>query len=276
MSDFKDILIYLDDEKLNVSYLETVFTLARVNNAKLTAVTLSSLKPAHLKYSDKKVLAAMCLQEAESRIDSFTALATKEGFKVSSRIIHRKKTESAERLSQVSRNFDLVVLRQPSPENPNHEMGEEIAHQVILLSGRPVFFMPYIGAHRTPCANAIIAWDGTPTASRAVHDALPLLKTLNEVTILVVQEGKKKTAKGELLADDLATHLHNHDVNVSVKRISTGTFDVQTVILNQIAEHDIDLLVMGGYGTPSLKQKIFGGVTQSLLSSMTIPVLMSH
>ncbi|HIO97723.1 MAG TPA: hypothetical protein EYG71_07340 [Leucothrix sp.] len=276
MSDFKDILVYLDDEKLELSYLETVFTLARVNGAHLTAVTLSSLKPAHLKYNDKKVLAEMCLQEAEGRVDEFTRLALKEGLNVNSRIIHRKKSESAERISQVARNFDLVVLRQPSPNNPNHALREEIAHQVILLSGRPVFFMPYIGAHRNPCINAMIAWDGTPTASRAVHDALPLLKTLNEVFILVVQEGKKKTAKGELLADDLAKHLQNHDVNVSVKRISSGTFDVQTVILNQIAEHDIDLLVMGGYGTPSLKQKIFGGVTQSLLSSMLIPVLMSH
>ena len=43
-----------------------------------------------------------------------------------------------------------------------------------------------------------------------------------------------------------------------------------------IAENDIDLLVMGGYGTPSLKQKIFGGVTRTILSSMIIPVIMSH
>jgi len=105
---------------------------------------------------------------------------------------------------------------------------------------------------------------------------LPILKSVSEVIILVVQEGKKKTAKGELLADDLVEHLQRHEVNARVKRISSGTFDVQTVILNQIAENDIDLLVMGGYGTPSLKQKVFGGVTKSLLSSMIIPVIMSH
>jgi len=58
--------------------------------------------------------------------------------------------------------------------------------------------------------------------------------------------------------------------------VSSGSFDVQTVILNEIAENDIDILIMGGYGTPSLKQKIFGGVTKSLLSSMIIPVVMSH
>ncbi|MCP4410583.1 MAG: universal stress protein [Gammaproteobacteria bacterium] len=49
-----------------------------------------------------------------------------------------------------------------------------------------------------------------------------------------------------------------------------------TVILNEIADHDIDIVVMGGYGTPSLKQKIFGGVTRTLLSTMIVPVMMSH
>ena len=276
MTEFKDILVYLDDGKSNIERIKTAFTLAEVSNARLTGVTLSSLKPAHLKISDKKVLAEMCKEEAEKRVAEFTALAKNNGIDVSTRIIHRGKAEAAARLAQVARNFDLVILRQANPENINYATVEEIAHQVILLSGRPVFFMPYIGAHRIPCQNVMIAWDGTPTATRAVHDALPILKSVKEVIILVVQEGKKKTEQGELLADDLAEHLQRHGVNARVKRISSGTFDVQTVILNQIAENDIDLLVMGGYGTPSLKQKVFGGVTTSLLSSMIIPVIMSH
>jgi len=273
---FKDILVYLDDGDSNVERIQTAFTLAVDNDAHLTGVTLSSLKPAHLKIADKTVLAQKCVEEAEKRVEAFAALAKKEGIAFSTRIINREKTKAAKRLAQVARNFDLVILRQANPQSPNHDTVEEIAHQVILLSGRPIFFMPYIGAHRIPCQNALIAWDGTPTATRAVHDALPVLKNIGEVFILVVQEGKKKTAPGELLVDDLAAHLKNHDVNAIVKRVSSGTFDVQTVILNEIAENDIDILVMGGYGTPSIKQKIFGGVTKSLLSTMLIPVFMSH
>lgn len=273
---YKDILVYLDDGASNMERVKTAFALAAESNAHLTGVTLSSLKPAHLKISDKTVLAQKSAEEAERRVKEFTEMAKEKNISVSTRIIHRQKSDAAERLAQVARNFDLVILRQANPKYPNHATVEEIARQVILLSGRPVFFMPYIGAHRIPCQNALIAWDGTPTASRAVHDALPLLKTIGKVFILVVQEGKKKTAPGELLADDLAAHLQHHGVNAIVKRVSSGTFDVQTVILNQIAENDIDILVMGGYGTPSLKQKIFGGVTSSLLQNMTIPLIMSH
>lgn len=118
--------------------------------------------------------------------------------------------------------------------------------------------------------------DGTPAATRAVHDSLPLLKGIDKVIITVVREGKSKTAKGELLADDLVEHLKRHGVNATVNRINAGTFDVATVLLNEIADNSTDLLVMGGYGTPGLKQKVFGGVTGTILKTMITPLVMSH
>ena len=179
-------------------------------------------------------------------------------------------------LAKFARNFDLVIFRQANPNNKNFDLVESIANKIMINCGRPVFFMPYIGAHHVPAKNALIAWDGTATATRAVHDSIPILKQVDEVTILVVTEGKKKTAKGELLADDLAAHLGRHDINATVRRITTGTFDVSTVILNHIAENNLDLLIMGSYGTSGLQRKVFGGVTKKILNSMITPVIMSH
>ncbi len=218
----------------------------------------------------------MSEQQAEERVAEFSQLAQKEGITVDSRVVHGDEAVAARKMAQFSRNFDLVMLRQANPNKDNFSIIKEVSEQVILLSGRPVFFMPYIGSHRMPCQKAMIAWDGTPAATRAVHDAIPLLKQMDKVIVLVVKQGKKKTAKGELMVDDTVSHLKRHKVNAKVKRINAGTFDVPTVILNEIAENDIDLLVMGGYGKPSIRQKIFGGVTRTLLSSMIVPVLMSH
>ena len=273
---YKDIMVYLDDGVSNEERVKTALSFAKVFGARLTGVTMSALKPAHLKVSDTKMLVRMSEQEAQKRVDEFIEIANAEGVSSATRIVHGDTSQASKKLAQVARNFDLLILRQANPNNKNYALVEEVAEQVILLSGRPVFFMPYIGAHRIPCKNVMIAWDGTPAAARAVHDAIPLLEQIDQVIILVVQEGKKKTAKGELLADDLSRHLGRHGVNTSVKRVMAGTFDVPTVILNEIAENDIDLLIMGGYGTPSLKQKLFGGVTRTLLSSMIVPVLMSH
>ena len=273
---FKDIMVYIDDGKSNEERIKAALSLARAHGARLTGVTMASIEPEYLKVSDKKTLAIMCEQEAYKRIESFAKKAQENNIEAATSVVKGSDGNASKKLAQFARNFDLVILRQANPKYKNADLVKEIASQVLLLSGRPVFFMPYIGAHRIPCEKAMIAWDGTPAATRAVHDVIPMLECIKEVIILVVQEGKKKTHKGELLTDDLAAHLGRHGVNASVKRVTTGTFDVPTVILNQISENDIDLLVMGGYGTPSLKQKLFGGVTRTLLSTMIVPVVMSH
>jgi nucleotide-binding universal stress UspA family protein len=46
--------------------------------------------------------------------------------------------------------------------------------------------------------------------------------------------------------------------------------------LSLAADLSIDLLVMGGYGHARFREMLLGGVTQTVLAAMTIPVLMSH
>ena len=271
---YKDILLYIDDGKSNPERMNACFALAKEHGATVTGITLAAMKPAKVipKSGDLK---SICDQCAQDRLDDFMSTAEAAGVAARAHIIYGGPGASAEKMAKYARNFDLVMLRQANPDSENASLVEEVAQQVILLSGRQVFFMPYIGAHRIPCKKAAIAWDGTPAASRSLHDALPMLVTMDEVMILII-EGKTKTVKGELLAKELVRHLNSHGVNAFVNRRSAGTFDVPTVILNEIADHDIDVLIMGGYGTPSLQQKIFGGVTRTLLSTMIVPVMMSH
>ena len=274
---YKDILVYLDDGKSNQERINTAFDLARSQKARLTAVTLSALKPTHMIVKDETAQYNISYQEAEKRIAEFSQQATELNIEFDSKIIDLAAGKGLRKsFAKYARNFDLVIFRQANPNNKNFDLIESISSKIVVHCGRPVFFMPYIGAHRIHAKNALIAWDGTATATRAVHDSLPILKQVKEVTILVVTEGKKKTAKGELLADDLAAHLGRHGINANVRRTTTGTFDVPTVILNHIAENSLDLLIMGSYGTPGLQRKVFGGVTKKILDSMITPVIMSH
>lgn len=274
---YKDILVYLDDGKSNQERINTAFDLAKSQQARLTAVTLAALKPAHMIVKDETAQYNISYQEAEKRLSEFTKQASDLGFDFDTKIIELAAGKGLRKaFAKYARNFDLVIFRQSNANNKNYDMIESIASKIVVHCGRPVFFMPYIGSQHTSAKSALIAWDGTATATRAVHDSLPILKHVKEVTILVVSEGKKKTAKGELLADDLAAHLGRHGVNVSVRRTTTGTSDVATVILNHIAENSIDLLIMGSYGTSGLQRKVFGGVTKKILDTMITPVIMSH
>ncbi|MEH6456643.1 MAG: universal stress protein [Cocleimonas sp.] len=274
---YKDILVYLDDGKSNQERINTAFNLAKSQQARLTAVTLSALEPAHMIVKNETAKYNISYQEAEKRIAEFTEQATQLDIEFDTKIIDLAAGKGLRKtLAKFARNFDLVIFRQANPANKNFDLIESISSKIVVHCGRPVFFMPYIGAHHIPAKNALIAWDGTATATRAVHDSLPILKQVKEVTILVVTEGKKKTAKGELLADDLAAHLGRHGVNANVRRTTTGSYDVPTVILNHIAENSLDLLIMGSYGTATLQRKVFGGVTKKILDTMITPVIMSH
>ena len=273
---YKDILVYLDDGKSNQERINTAFDLAKSQQARLTGVTLSALKPVHMIVKDGVAQHNISYQEAEKRIANFAEQASANNVEFDAKIIDGNGKGVSKKLAKYARNFDLVIFRQANPNNKNFELVEKIASKIMIHCGRPVFFMPYIGAHQIPAKSALIAWDGTATATRAVHDSIPILKQVEEVIILVVTEGKKKTAKGELLADDLAAHLGRHEINAKVTRTTTGTFDVPTVILNQIAENNIDLLIMGSYGTSGIQRKVFGGVTKKILDSMITPVIMSH
>jgi nucleotide-binding universal stress UspA family protein len=272
---YKDILLYIDDGNSNAVRMNAGFALAKEHDATVTGITLAMMKPANTKVTNADELKNICDQCAQDRLDDFMSVAEAAGVSARTHMIYGNQSASAKKVAKYARNFDLIMLRQANSDSENYSLVEEVAQEVILLSGRPVFFMPYIGAHRIPCKKAAIAWDGTPAASRSLHDALPLLVGLDEVMILII-EGKSKTAKGELLADELSRHLKSHGVNAIVNRQTAGSMDVPTIILNEIADNDIDVLVMGGYGTPSIKQKIFGGVTRTLLSSMIVPVMMSH
>jgi nucleotide-binding universal stress UspA family protein len=47
-------------------------------------------------------------------------------------------------------------------------------------------------------------------------------------------------------------------------------------MLSRAADLGADLVVMGAYGHSRWAERVLGGATRGLLTSMTVPVLMSH
>jgi nucleotide-binding universal stress UspA family protein len=48
------------------------------------------------------------------------------------------------------------------------------------------------------------------------------------------------------------------------------------MLLSHVADSGAELLVAGGYGHSRLGEALLGGVTRTLLESMTIPVFLAH
>ncbi len=273
---YKSILVYLDDGKSNSDRVSVALQMAASHGAHLTGVSLLTLKPENLNTTSDKVAALESKRMAEGLVADFAERAGAAGISFDTFTIHGNSDESAAGMARCGRNADLVILAQPNPDSLNFNRMLGLAEKVMLYSGRPILFVPYIGANRIPFVKALVSWDGTPAATRATYDAIPMLKMTGEVTILVVQSRKQLESKNDVQAGALSHSLQRHGVHARVESILPGSSSVANVILNEVSQHDIDVLVMGGYGTPKLQQKILGGVTRSLLSTMLIPVLMAH
>jgi len=273
---YKSILVLLDDGKSNADRTDAAIELAQSHGAFLTAAALETLKPEDLDAVDEATVIAESMRKANSLVAEFREKADGAGIEFDAITVPGDVDLSANKMAHHGRNADLVILPQPNPDSRNFSRMLSFSEEVMLYSGRPILFMPYVGAKRIPFKQAMISYDGTPAATRAIHDAIPLLRMNENTEILVVESKKQLESKSDVQTDALSKHLERHGIRNHVARVSPGSSSVPTVIQNEVTNRNIDVLVIGGYGTPSLRQKILGSVTRNLLETMLVPVLMAH
>ncbi len=175
---YKDILVFLDDGKSNEIRMKTAIMLAQSHGAKLTGVALECMRPDHLIVKEEAAAEVMAKRFAKELAESFVDLAKISGIDdADATTIGGGLSEASQKMARLARNYDLVMLRQPNPSRDNHDRLLAFSEDVMMHCGQPVFFMPYIGVHRIPCERALVAWDGSPSSVRALHNAIPLLKS---------------------------------------------------------------------------------------------------
>ncbi|HVV62656.1 MAG TPA: universal stress protein [Pseudolabrys sp.] len=211
-------------------------------------------------------------KSAENAVRRFTQAATRAGVAAETHTITDVVTDAATQFGAIARRFDLVVVGQAERDE---SLAAELANEAALFdSGRPVIFVPFIQKGGLKLDRVLACWDGSRAATRAIADSMPFLRGAKAVEIVMVTGGKPET--DEIAGADLGQHLARHGLKVDVKRLVSGDIDVVSTILSYAADVGADLIVMGGYGHSRLREFILGGVTRGILSSMTVPVLMSH
>jgi nucleotide-binding universal stress UspA family protein len=186
-----------------------------------------------------------------------------------------------------ARTADLVVFGQPDPDDPLALAARYAIEDVLLLGGRPVLVVPYAGRFASIGKNVLIGWSETREAARAAHDALALIEPGAKATLLTVHRGPLTPEGTELPAAEAARHFARHGIDAQPaetvpEAVGAPSFIVRPalteadVLLNYASDIGADLLVIGGYGHSRARELVLGGVTRSLLDTMTLPILMSH
>jgi nucleotide-binding universal stress UspA family protein len=209
---------------------------------------------------------------AKAATSAFDGAARAAGISAETRIVDASLAGASELFGQIARRFDLSIVAQA--ERNSATPADLIIEGALFESGRPVIVVPFIQAEGLKLDRVGVCWDGSRQAARAIADAMPFLQRAKHVEIVIVfgERGKAYQTQGAVMSQ----HLTRHGINVEIKRISAPKIDVQNTILSYVADSNTDFLVMGGYGHSRLREFILGGVTRSMLNSMTVPVLMSH
>lgn len=172
-----------------------------------------------------------------------------------------------ETLEELEPAAELVVIgkRGEHADFAKGHLGGEL-QRVIRTSVRPVL----VAARAfKPIERFLIAYDGGPSATKAVEFALsnPLLRGMN---CHLLRAGK--------IDDDARWFLEE-----ATEKLRAGGFQVisaaepgppEEIIANVVKACDIDLLVMGAYGHSPIRNLILGSTTTSMVRTCQIPVLM--
>ena len=149
--------------------------------------------------------------------------------------------------------------------------------QMLLVSGRPVLFVPATGDVPTLGRHIVIAWDSSRAAARAVSDALPLIEHAEKTTLLSINSDDYIARHGAFPTRKLIGHLTRHGVLVhQVRRDHIGAGAIADTLLSEAHSLGADLLVAGAFGHARMREKLLGGVTLDLLARMDLPVMMAR
>ena len=280
----KDILVQVDDGRGHPSRLALAAEIAARCGAHLTGlfvvdtISFSALAaPGGPDFAAADAFRAIQEQHRAARLQVgerlaalFADAARRAGVNSEWRIAE---DDPASALALQARYADLAVLGQADPDNP--PPGADAVETVLLNSGRPVLAVPFIGAESVG-RGALVAWNATREAARAINDALPLLAHADAVTVLSINPVRGVAGDGDVPAADIALHLARHGVKAEAAYTVAEDIGVGDVILSRAAELAADLIVMGGYGHSRAREFVLGGATRTLLRHMTVPVLLSH
>lgn len=162
-----------------------------------------------------------------------------------------------------ARYADLTVLGQD---------GGEAVTDMVMTVGRPILVVPHHGHFASVGQRPLVAWNASREATRAVFDALPILRRAGLVTLMTLDAEDDDRVPGA----DISLALARHGVRVEVVHSTVGGIDPGNALLSRAADCGADLLVMGAYGHSPLREKVLGGATRHILDHMTVPVLLSH
>ena len=147
---------------------------------------------------------------------------------------------------------------------------DDLVEAVMFESGHGIYLIPDTGHPAPDFENVLIAWQPTREAARAIHEALPFLKTSKTVRLAIANPDW--TFQAPVIVD----YFHRHGVSVEIAILESKEKSVPDILLDEAHGMKAGLIVLGAYGHSRFREWVLGGTTREMIERSDIPLLMAH
>jgi len=272
----RDILVQLDRDEGNTVRIALAVNLAAKHRAHLVGLFTYFGLPESYPFAEEHIAQKVLRRYEETTREAavelraeFEQRAGNAGLSHEWRMVEEKGSHPT--LVTQAHYADFVIVSQGTHGVSESGRSFNLATEVVMASGSPSIVVPRAGTFNEAIDRVVIAWNGSRESSRAVRDAMPILRAVDEVIVFSVNPDHDHLPSAEI-----ANHLSRHGVRTDIKYTIAGDIEVGDAILNAVSGHAADLLVMGAYGHTRLREFVLGGATRHILHHMTAPTLLAH
>ncbi|WP_213993060.1 universal stress protein [Sodalis sp. dw_96] len=279
----KTIVVFIDISPDSWTRIDYAVKIARDHNAHLIGIFIAPTSwdtSIHENYSvGSAAIKSVTKFHRDQEIE--TSKTAKEFFdaaqaseKISSEFYIIKDSEVKRRINSFLLYADMIIAGNPGTNGlPKNWSAETI----LLANGVPFLLVPngWTNPSGEIGKRVLLGWNGSREARRAITDSLPFLIAAQSVSVVEVDPDRHPD-HGDLFGADLLVYLNRHGVKIIVDPVSSHGKPVASVLMEYVTAHQIDLIVLGAYSHSRSSEILFGGVTRSLLKTMTTPLLISH
>jgi nucleotide-binding universal stress UspA family protein len=183
--------------------------------------------------------------------------------------VHQRNGSVVETIVELEGDVDLVVMgkRGASADSARHHLGSNLER--VVRASRPATLV--VPESFVPIRRALVAFDGGPSSRRAI-ERLARWAQPRDVACHILMVGSDSAEAVRQVSEATET-LDGAGYAVS-SSIESG--HVERVIVAEIANRQIDLLVMGAYGHARIRELIIGSTTTLMLGICPVAVLVSR
>ena len=275
---WSSLIVYVDDEPDNTQRIEQAAALAKAHGAHLIGVSACAPETPMADAYGAGILLGEVLTAQHERAESalkgaeerFRDIATRVGVGCEWRADVGDPTSL---LIKHARAADVLIVGRDSANASGWRA--PIPSDLAMRAGRSILIVPPNPARAVAGAPVLLAWTDSRESRLAAVAAIPLLREAESVRVVELCDPEDMDG-ARLRTADVTAWLKRHGVRAEAEARAHDDRSAGRRLLDCAAEMKAGAIVSGAWGHARMRQWIFGGVTQTLITESPVALLLAH